>query len=218
MQHKLRVSLSLGDEQYRQSSFVIYNEVKHDAAYNYYKSLYAGLLDKKVVQKICLKENSISLTGIPNPSPVLARCIIRKEINEGPAISGQRLKIRFIVVDAVSEEETIDVDDIVNKFDFCPEENSTGKECENNDVAVVVGLLTSVLFTAIVTALMLSYRKKRSSEDKRPGQVDENPCKGHSEDYYQGRERVQVDDTSPCYGVRDEGWEDCATDENTYFQ
>lgn len=88
---------------------------------------------------------------------------------------------------------------------------------QNSVLAVVVGLSASVLVAAIVT-MFLCYRKRRSGNAEMSKEVDENPMYGHSEGYYLGRERTQVEDTSLYYGVRDECWEDFVTDRNTYYQ
>ena len=81
------------------------------------------------------------------------------------------------------------------------------------------GSLSAMIFCAgLFTILILCYRKRRASEKaKRPGRVDKNPGYGHSEAYYMGREKMQVVDTSPYYGVGEENWEDFVTDDNTYY-
>ena len=41
---------------------------------------------------------------------------------------------------------------------------------------------------------------------------------GECEAYYEGRERMQVEDASPYYGTGEEGWEDVAKDQNAYYE
>ena len=139
---------------------------------------------------------------------------------------GHRLKIEFKIVNPENEREIIDFEAVVDKLGFCPEENTTRVYKENNKdfafqnnvLAVVVGLSVSILVAALVTLLILCYRKRRASKQARKqGRVDQNPVYGHSEDYYVGGGRMQVEDTSPYYGVREENWEDFVTDNNTYY-
>ena len=45
-----------------------------------------------------------------------------------------------------------------------------------------------------------------------------NPVYGECEAYYEGREKMQVEDSNNYYGAGDEGWEDSATDRNSHYQ
>ena len=190
LQHQMMVTLDLGNGRYLSSKATIYNEVKHAARYNYYKTLYAGLINKEVVQKTCLEKSTSNLT-IPDPPQGLTKCILEKEVIGGSAMLGHRLKIEFKIVNPENVREIIDFEAVVDKLGFCPEENTTGEYKENNKdfafqnnvLAVVVGLSVSILVAALVTLLILCYRKRRASKQARKqGRVDQNPVYGHSED------------------------------------
>ena len=210
----IMISLDLGNNRYCQSKFAKYNEVRHGARHVWNKTLYAGLLNKEIVQKTCLEKTNNTVT-IPETPPVLTGCIREKEIEESATLN-QSLKIRFRVVNPVKAGEMIDVNAVVDKLEHCPDDITFHNTAVG--VAVVVGVSASVIFTATVIGGIIFYRKRRTSKVMKPGQVDVNPVYGCSSAYYQGRERMQVEDRSPYYGVREEGWEDFATDNNAYYQ
>ena len=86
-------------------------------------------------------------------------------------------------------------------------------------LAAVVGVSASILLAGAVSLLILCYRKRRDKKKaRRPGQVDQNPVYGHYEDYYMGREWIELEDTSPYYGVREDGWEDFVSDNNPHYE
>ena len=206
---KIGVTLQLGNDTYLYSNTTWYNKIDHETPENNYKHLYGGSLHKEVVNRSCLKENNTTVT-IPDTPLALENCILKKEIKESE-ILGQGLKIKFTVVNPESEEKYLVVEAPLDALNACPDFTF-----QNSVLAVVVGLSASVLVAAIVTIMFLCYRKSRSGNMVMS--VDENPVYGHSEGYYLGRERTQVEDTSPYYGVRDEGWEDFVTDHNAYYQ
>ena len=49
LHHRMMVTLDLGKSRYLASDSVIYNELKYEARHNWYKTLYAGLINKEVV-------------------------------------------------------------------------------------------------------------------------------------------------------------------------
>ena len=129
LQHKIRVTLltvNVGGVPFCQSKFTIYNELKYEAKYSWYKILYAGLLNKEVVQKTCLQKTNMTGT-IPEVPPGLTKCIGEKEIRSS-IILGQSLRVRFVIVNPENEDQFIDVDADVDKLDFCLDENSTEKK------------------------------------------------------------------------------------------
>ena len=342
LQHRMMVTLALGNNRYLPTpNSAIYNEVSYEAKYNDYKTLYAGLLDKEVVQKTCMEKTNMVVT-IPEPPPGLTKCIVEKEIISSSIILGQSWRIRFVIVNPENEHQFINVEADVDKLDFCQDENPTGRDEDNsrergqesvterkmenttergkenatekgegitsergeentskrgkeitkerneeNDtergnrdtterghenitervqrplsslngpelgignltteveclpdgedrnstcnseekdkdfviplhvLAAVVGVSGVILFGGLVSLLILCFKKRRARKAMRPGRVDQNPVYGHSEAYYMGREWMQMEDTSPHYGVGDEGWEDFAQDRNPYYE
>ena len=203
------VTLQLENETYLSSNTTWYNKIDHETPENNYKHLYGGSLHREVVNRSCLKENNTTVI-IPDIPLALENCILKKEIKESE-ILGQGLKIKFTVVNPENEEKYLVVEAPLDALNACPDFTF-----QNSVLAVVVGLSASVLVAAIVTIMFLCYRKSRSGNMVMS--VDENPVYGHSEGYYLGRERTQVEDTSLYYGVRDECWEDFVTDRNTYYQ
>ena len=67
---KIMISLDLGNDDFCQSNFAKYNEVKHERRHEWYKTLYAGLLNEEVAQKTCLEKIN-STVIIPETPPGL---------------------------------------------------------------------------------------------------------------------------------------------------
>ena len=60
---KIDVRNVAGNVAFWQSNLAVYNEVELEAQYNYYNTLYAGVLNKEVVQKTCLEKTSSKVTS-----------------------------------------------------------------------------------------------------------------------------------------------------------
>ena len=96
------------------------------------------------------------------------------------------------------------------------EENGTEESTQIGKIMVIVVAALATCAIVVVTICLCRKRRNRSSMQD---QVDMNPVYGECEDYYEGRQRMQVEDTCPYYGAGgDEGWEDVATDRNECYE
>ena len=130
LHHRMMVTLDLGKRRDLSSDSVIYNELKYETKYSSYKTLYAGSLNKEIVQKTCMEKTNMILT-IPDVPLSLTKCIVEKEIRSS-IILGQSLRIRFVIVNPENEHQFINVEADVDKLDFCQDENPTERNKENS--------------------------------------------------------------------------------------
>ena len=81
-----------------------------------------------------------------------------------------------------------------------------------------IAIAAAVLVTGFIIAVTVCICRKRrsSSSSQEQGRVDMNPVYGECEAYYEGQERMQVEDASPYYGAGEECWDDVATDRNAH--
>ena len=240
-QHQIMVVLKPPNaaETTKNSDLVVYNEMHPNVRkVNYYKTFYSGLLEEEVVQKTCLKINDTSVTIPDSPEPI--KDCIELGVKKGNAKLGQDLRLSLKVVNP-EEDGIIDIDAVVEHLTHCPEdntevteENKTEEPCLTDrggnsicdpgaEVETKIGEAEYMAVVAVPVicsvVLMIRLCKKRSSTSSSTerGRVDVNPVYGECEAYYEGGERMQVEDASPYYGSGEEGWDDVVTDRNAFY-
>ena len=84
----------------------------------------------------------------------------------------------------------------------------------------MIAAATSSLVVCAIAAVIICLCIKKNTRASRQthGRVDMNPVYGECEAYYEGREKMQVEDSNTFYGAGEEGWEDSATDRNSHYQ
>ena len=84
----------------------------------------------------------------------------------------------------------------------------------------MITAVTSSLIVCSLSAVLicLCIKKKTRSSRQTHESADMNPVYGECEAYYEGRDKMQVEDSNTYYGAGDEGWEDSATDRNSHYQ
>ena len=123
-QHQVWVALEPKDKSHTATRSLIetYNEKEDIREDDYFKEFYSGLLNSEVVQKTCLKRDSLSVK-IPDPPESIDKCILVKR-KDGIAELGKPLRLFFQVVNP-EEQGLIEIHAVVDSLKNCPEGPAT---------------------------------------------------------------------------------------------
>jgi len=113
------------------SNLATYNEMApYVREQDYFKTFFSGLLNRKVVQKTCLKRDNVSLKISQSPNPI-EKCI-KLKVKDGKGELGKPLRLLFKVVNP-EEKGDIEVHAAVDILEKCPEANVTTEGSESSD-------------------------------------------------------------------------------------